>query len=107
MDVCRADREMIHHEDGILADILRTDTEKSNMLHDLTKYNQLGWESYCRCKKGLCIEQESMLMHCIRNLVQRQTPLAKWLGLRFQSSESWVHIPPSEPVHMYWLVAGG
>jgi hypothetical protein len=28
--------------------------------------------------------------------------LAEWLGLQFQSSGSWVHIPPSGPVCMYW-----
>jgi hypothetical protein len=31
------DREMIHHEDGMMADISKFDTENSNMLHDLTK----------------------------------------------------------------------
>jgi len=41
------------------------------------------------------------------NLVVIDTPLVKWSGLKFQSSESWVHIPPSGPVHMTWLVVGG
>jgi len=31
-------------------------------------------------------------------------PLAKWSGLRFQSSGSWVHVPPSGPVCTYWLI---
>jgi hypothetical protein len=33
-------------------------------------------------------------------LGNEETPLAKWLGSRFQSSGLWVHIPPSGPVSM-------
>jgi len=30
------------------------------------------------------------------------SPLAEWLGSRFQPSGSWVHTQPSGPVCMYW-----
>jgi hypothetical protein len=47
-----------------------------------------------------------LLLSFNANLIQF-VPLAEWSGLRFQSSELWVHIPPRGPVCMYWLVAGG
>ncbi len=58
------DREMIHHKDGMLADILKFDPENSNMLHDLTvaqasqKYNQLGGKSFCRCKRNCVLNKK-------------------------------------------------
>jgi hypothetical protein len=54
----------IHHEDGMLTDILKIDMEKKNMLHDLTiaqasqKYNQLGGKTFCRCKHDCVLSKK-------------------------------------------------
>ncbi len=49
-------------------------------------------------------------LHNIEMRVRNQQSMVKIIKYffypTFQSSGSWVHTPPSGPVHMYWLVTG-